>query len=104
MSYSCGSVPRANYFSNPDVDYLDKPTGTATEDCARAISENIVSRSERRLEMKLSRWETRPLILLWMAGSATHGVRAFLCFVYMYAYDPRLFLSFSKAGHFGVSG
>lgn len=41
MSYSCGS-PRANYFSNPDVSYLDKPTGTATEDNARVIEEHKV--------------------------------------------------------------
>ena len=41
MSYSCGT-PSANYFSNPDVTYLDKPTGTATEDNARAIRDNMV--------------------------------------------------------------
>ena len=41
MSYSCGS-PRVNYFSNPDVEYLDKPTGTETENNARAFQDNMV--------------------------------------------------------------
>lgn len=45
MSYSCDDpeVPRVNYFSNPDVTYLDKPTGTETENNARAIKEIMVS-------------------------------------------------------------
>lgn len=43
MSYTSGcSGTRANYFANPDVSYLDKPTGTETENCARAIQENKV--------------------------------------------------------------
>lgn len=49
MSYwtSC-FVPRINYFSNPDVSYPPdddngKPTGTATEDNARTIEDNMVS-------------------------------------------------------------
>lgn len=41
MSTSCGS-PFVNYFSNPDVTFLNKPTGTATEDNARAIGDNMV--------------------------------------------------------------
>ena len=45
MSYSCGG-PRVNYFSNPDVEYLNKPTGTADEDNARAIEENMVRRGK----------------------------------------------------------
>lgn len=46
MSYSCAndpSVPRVNYFSNPEVDYLDKATGTSTEDNAGTIKTNMVS-------------------------------------------------------------
>ncbi|CAN0149433.1 unnamed protein product, partial [Ectocarpus fasciculatus] len=32
MSYQDGCpAPRANYFANPDVSYLDQPTGTGTE-------------------------------------------------------------------------
>lgn len=33
-----------NYFSNPDVEYLDKPTGTGTENNARTIEDNMVRR------------------------------------------------------------
>ncbi|CAN0050661.1 unnamed protein product [Pylaiella littoralis] len=41
MSYTAGcTASRANYFANPDVSYLGRPTGTDTEDCARAIDEN----------------------------------------------------------------
>lgn len=46
MSYECeddDTVPRVNYFSNPGVSYLDKPTGTSTEDNARAVRESMVS-------------------------------------------------------------
>ncbi|CAM9477384.1 unnamed protein product, partial [Hapterophycus canaliculatus] len=41
MSYTedC-TATRVNYFANPNVWYLDRPTGTDTEDCARAIEEN----------------------------------------------------------------
>lgn len=49
MSYPCGTV-QANYFSNPDVMYLDKPTGTATENNARVIMENMVSGDRLRSE------------------------------------------------------
>lgn len=42
MSYSCGSG-YGNYFSNPDVSYLGRVTGTATEDNARTIEENKVT-------------------------------------------------------------
>lgn len=42
MSHTCGT-PSVNHFSNPDVIVLDKPTGTATEDNARAIEDNMVS-------------------------------------------------------------
>lgn len=41
MSYSCGT-PYGNYFSNPDVSYLGRPTGTATEDNARALEDVMV--------------------------------------------------------------
>ena len=44
MSYwtRCPESFQAYYFSNPNVDYLGKPTGTATEDNARAILDNMV--------------------------------------------------------------
>lgn len=42
MSYPCDDAPYGNYFSNPDVNYLDKPTGTDTEDNARVIIDNMV--------------------------------------------------------------
>lgn len=45
MSVSCGS-PRVNYFSNPDVIHLNKPTGTPTEDNARVIEDNMVRGKE----------------------------------------------------------
>lgn len=45
MSYSCPvtSGIRINYFSNPDVFYLGRPTGIADDaDCARRIRETMV--------------------------------------------------------------
>lgn len=33
-----------NYYSNPDVTHLGKPTGTDTENCARRITETMVRR------------------------------------------------------------
>ena len=45
MSYPCEDnslVIRVNYFSNPDVTFQDKPTGTVIDDCARRISETKV--------------------------------------------------------------
>eukprot|EP00903_Cladosiphon_okamuranus_P011188 g10557.t1 len=49
MSYTAGcTATRANYFANPDVSYLDRPTGTETENCARAIEENKEVVSEFR--------------------------------------------------------
>ena len=53
MSYSCPNdytVPRLNWFSNPDVELYDKPTGTTDNDCARAIEENMVRVLYRNLE------------------------------------------------------
>lgn len=45
MSYTSGcTFYRANFFANPNVSYLGKPTGTATENCARAIEENKVGK------------------------------------------------------------
>ena len=41
MSYSCGT-PRVNFFSNPNVTHLNKPTGTPTENNARAFGDNMV--------------------------------------------------------------
>lgn len=38
---SC-DVSRVNYFSNPDVSFEDKATGTSEEDNARAIRDNMV--------------------------------------------------------------
>lgn len=37
-------APYVNYYSNPDVMHLGRPTGTATEDCARGIRDTMVSR------------------------------------------------------------
>ena len=48
MGYATGcdpSPPRVNYFSNPDISYLGRPTGTATDDNARCIEDNMVRRS-----------------------------------------------------------
>lgn len=43
MSYSDGcSVPRVNYFSNPDVTYLNKPTGDAQNNNAQCIRDRMV--------------------------------------------------------------
>lgn len=36
------NVPNINYFSNPDVNYEGTPTGTDSEDNARAIRERMV--------------------------------------------------------------
>lgn len=41
-SDGCNDAPRVNYFSNPDVSLGDKPTGTAENDNARTIEENMV--------------------------------------------------------------
>ncbi|CAB1100369.1 unnamed protein product [Ectocarpus sp. CCAP 1310/34] len=41
-------VPRVNYFSNPEVTYLNKPTGTAAADNARCIEESMVAVSKFR--------------------------------------------------------
>ena len=48
MSYGCGS-PYGNYFSNPDVTYLGRPTGTPTEDNARTIEDNMVRSPETNM-------------------------------------------------------
>eukprot|EP00752_Nemacystus_decipiens_P004376 g3999.t1 len=51
MAYANGcnpSPPRVNYFSNPDVNYLGLPTGTATDDNARTIEDNMVAVSNFR--------------------------------------------------------
>ena len=52
MAYYCGYNPpeggwvwpvaSIKYFSNPDVSYMGLPTGTATENNARVIRENMV--------------------------------------------------------------
>eukprot|EP00904_Undaria_pinnatifida_P008030 jgi/Undpi1/4357/HiC_scaffold_17.g07723.m1 len=42
------AAPVANYFSNPDVTYLAKPTGTPTEDNVRTIEDNMVAVSNYR--------------------------------------------------------
>ncbi|CAM9302811.1 unnamed protein product [Sphacelaria rigidula] len=43
MSIKCPAMraPRINHFSNPLVNYREQPTGTETEDCARAIRTNM---------------------------------------------------------------
>ncbi|CAM9373608.1 unnamed protein product [Scytosiphon promiscuus] len=51
MSLATGcNVPRVNLFSNPDVDYLDKATGTSTENNAREIRENMVTVANYRVD------------------------------------------------------
>lgn len=47
MGVSCRN-PRVNYFSNPDVMHLNKPTGTLANDNARVIEDNMVSRIQKR--------------------------------------------------------
>lgn len=58
MAYPCshnpeddgdaGYAPRINYFSNPDVSFGGLPTGTATENNAQKLRDNMVSlRAER---------------------------------------------------------
>lgn len=44
MSKRCpdGNGSRIAVFSNPDVEYMGRPTGTVDNDCARTISENMV--------------------------------------------------------------
>lgn len=44
MSYDCDDVdvPEVPYFSNPDIEYLDLPTGTEEADNARCIRDNMV--------------------------------------------------------------
>eukprot|EP00752_Nemacystus_decipiens_P005854 g5288.t1 len=68
MSVGCGDgglIPRVPYFSNPDVEYLGKATGTTDEDNARRISENMAEeiRQQKRLcqetEKKLAESEAR---------------------------------------------
>lgn len=46
MSHSCGS-PVVNYFSNPAVSYVGRPTGTTEQDNAGVIEENMVRRLAR---------------------------------------------------------
>ncbi|CAM9322195.1 unnamed protein product, partial [Hapterophycus canaliculatus] len=49
MSYSTGcDAPAINHFSNPDISYLGRPTGTATEDNVRRIEETMVAVSNFR--------------------------------------------------------
>lgn len=36
--------PYANFYSNPDVMHMGKPTGTETENCAMRIKETMVRR------------------------------------------------------------
>lgn len=43
-----GWAPKINIFSSPDVDYLGVPTGTATENNAQALRDNMVWLRQRR--------------------------------------------------------
>lgn len=56
MSYDCASglprSPYANYFSNPNVIYQERSTGTETEDNARTIKENMVRTREYKRKTK----------------------------------------------------
>jgi hypothetical protein len=40
MSYACAASTRVPYFSNPDVSYMGRPTGTANENNARVIRQS----------------------------------------------------------------
>lgn len=42
--YEGAFVPGINYFSNPNVNYQGRATGTGTENNARTITENMVRR------------------------------------------------------------
>lgn len=47
MAYGGGDecqrfLPRINYFSNPDIDYLGLPIGNAESNNARCIKDNMV--------------------------------------------------------------
>ncbi|CAM9373919.1 unnamed protein product, partial [Ectocarpus sp. 8 AP-2014] len=44
MTYwnDCTGAELINYFSNPDVEYLGQPTGTATENNAQTVKDNMV--------------------------------------------------------------
>ena len=43
MSYTDNcEIGYVNFYSNPDVIHLGKPTGTETENCARRIRETTV--------------------------------------------------------------
>lgn len=69
MSYDAWycTVTRVNYFSNPDVTYLDKPTGTETANCARAIEDNKVVKTQCR-----SGWES--FCVLFSTSSFDSGI------------------------------
>lgn len=57
------AAPVANYFSNPDVTYLAKPTGTPTEDNVRTIEDNMVrGRSLEKPHKKKHLWQTKNAI------------------------------------------
>lgn len=79
MSYWCGSN-YVNYFSNPDVPFLGKPTGTDTENNAQALRDNMVSRKA----FLSSLWRTWYNKRLSFSISLTHqsfgqSVISFLC-------------------------
>ena len=65
MSYSCGSS-RENYFSNPDVSYLDKPTGTASADNVRVLEDNMVKYS--KMKPRSQQAFVYRVLLLYRAG------------------------------------
>lgn len=58
MSYWCGA-PLANHFSNPDVSYLDKPTGTETENNVREIRNNMVRLNSTVLSSRRNTQQTK---------------------------------------------
>lgn len=64
LTFQCpNSAPTINYFSNPDVTYLGTPTGTPTNDNARAIRDNMVSRNRTKRK-------NHPM------GRLSHGLRS----------------------------
>lgn len=54
MSYTCGT-PRVNFFSNPDIIHLNKPTGTLMDDNARVIEDNMVRATGER-QPRIPHW------------------------------------------------
>lgn len=60
MSYNCGS-PYANLFSNPNVVYHGRPTGSEFENNVQTIEDNKVRESTKQTHV------SQIVIYLWIA-------------------------------------